>query len=99
MICPSFLRRKVRCHIGLWKRLEPVTSVGDPPGSHDDREGRSEGPPEWQHEISQQSEEYKAEPEDFPLHESDCSGRKENFSQIKWPECECGLGGHDLAVP
>lgn len=68
MICSLFLWRKVRCHKGLWKTLEPIASVGDPPGCDDDRNRGAEGPPKWQHEVGQQSEKDEAEPEDFSLH-------------------------------
>ncbi len=68
MICSLFLWRKVRCHKRLWKTLEPVATVGDPPRCNDDRYRGGEGPPKWQHEVGQQSEEDEAEPEDFSLH-------------------------------
>lgn len=52
----------VRCH------LEPVTTVGDPPGDKKYGDGRRHAPPERQQEVCQQAENHKHAPEDLPLH-------------------------------
>src|SRR5271165_4247389 len=48
--------------------LEPVATVGDPPGDEDDGNRRAQSPPERQQEIRQQTQKHKDHPEDFSLH-------------------------------
>ena len=49
--------------------LKPIASIGHPPAHNCNRDGRDQGPPQRQREISQQAKRNKESPEDFTLHE------------------------------
>jgi hypothetical protein len=49
-------------------RSKPLTPVGDPPANEYRRDCRCQGPPDRQGEISYQSKNREADPEDFLLH-------------------------------
>ncbi len=48
--------------------LEPIVAVRYPPTHQENRESRSERPPEWQNEISDQPQGHESDPKDFPFH-------------------------------
>lgn len=47
---------------------EPVAAVGDPPRDKNNRDGRSQAPPNRKQEIRQQTKDGKDHPKDFSLH-------------------------------
>jgi hypothetical protein len=48
--------------------LEPITAIGYPPTQEENRDGRSQRPPEWQNEISYQPQGDESDPKDFSFH-------------------------------
>ena len=52
--------------------FEPAAAVSHPPGNVDDRNGGSDGPPDWQYDIGQDSEDGERGPEDLALHTINC---------------------------
>jgi hypothetical protein len=47
--------------------LEPIAAVGYPPTHKENRDSRSERPPEWQNEFSDQPQCRESDPKDFPF--------------------------------
>src|SRR5437588_807831 len=56
--------------------LEPLAAVRDPPGEKQNRDGRGQAPPNWEHEIREQAENSEHHPKDFsfdPLIVGECT--------------------------
>jgi hypothetical protein len=54
--------------LGRTLSLEPMAAVRYPPTHKENRESRSERPPEWQNETSDQPQDHENDPKDFPFH-------------------------------
>lgn len=48
--------------------LEPVAAVGNPPTQNSNGQGRRQGPPNWEDEIRDHTEDRETDPENLPLH-------------------------------
>jgi len=48
--------------------LEPIAAVGDPPTGHANRDRGDEGPPKWQGQVGDETNDGEGHPKDLALH-------------------------------